>query len=303
MGTPEFAVPCLERLIDDGHDVLGVFTQPDKPKGRGYVLTPPPVKEIANKNNISVFQPKTLKDSEAFETLKKINPQLIVVVAYGKMLPKDILDLPQYGCINIHASILPKYRGAAPIQWSVINGEKQTGVTSMYMEEGLDTGDMLLTKTIKIGQNETSGELHDRLSILGADVLSSTIEKMQEGKLVRTSQDDSISTYSPMLDKSLCPINWNESAQTIHNKIRGLSPWPVATAVFGEKTIKIHSSAISHEKGSKPGEVISSDKKLVLSCGDGKCIEILQIQAHGSKRMSTQDFLRGHKVEKGTFFK
>ncbi|MGI6267742.1 MAG: methionyl-tRNA formyltransferase [Acutalibacteraceae bacterium] len=303
MGTPDFAVPCLDRIISDGHDILGVFTQPDKPKGRGYVLTPPPVKETAIKNGIEVYQPLSLKNGEALEILKKLNPDLIAVVAYGKILPVDILELPKYGCINIHASILPKYRGAAPIQWSVINGDKQTGVTSMYMEQGLDTGDMLITKTIDIGENDTAGEVHDRLSVLGADVLSQTIEEMLQGSIKRIKQDDSLSTYSPMLDKSLCPIDWNESATTIHNKIRGLSPWPVATAVLEDKVIKIHLSRLSQEVGSKSGEVIKSDKNLIVSCGDGKCIEILQIQAQGSKRMSAQDYLRGRKIEEGTFFK
>jgi len=303
MGTPEFAVPCLKKLISDGHDVLGVFTQPDKPKGRGYTITPTPVKLTALENNISVYQPSTLKDGEALSILKELNPELVIVVAYGKILPKEILDLPQNGCVNIHASILPKYRGAAPIQWSVINGDKQTGVTSMYMEQGLDTGDMLITGTLEIGENETAGELHDRLSILGADVLSQTIVKMQNGELTRIKQDDNLSTYSPMLDKSLCSIDWNESAQTTHNKIRGLSPWPVATAVLQDKTVKIHSSVLSNEKGSKSGEVMLSNKSLIVSCGDGKCIEILQLQAQGSNRMSAQDFLRGHKIEKGTFLK
>ncbi len=303
MGTPDFAVPCLDRIISDGHDVLGVFTQPDKPKGRGYVLTPPPVKETAIKNGIEVYQPLSLKNGEALDILKKLNPEMIVVVAYGKILPVDILELPKYGCINIHASVLPKYRGAAPIQWSVINGDKQTGVTSMYMEQGLDTGDMLITKTIDIGENDTAGEVHDRLSVLGADVLSQTIEEIQQGSIKRIKQDDSLSTYSPMLDKSLCPIDWNESATAIHNKIRGLSPWPVATAVLEDKVVKIHLSRLSQETGSKPGEVIKSDKNLIVSCGDGKCIEILQIQAQGSKRMSAQDYLRGRKIEEGIFFK
>lgn len=303
MGTPDFAVPCLERMISDKHDVLGVFTQPDKPKGRGYVLTPPPVKEVALKNDIAVFQPLSLKDGEALDILKNLNPELIVVVAYGKILPKDILDLPKYGCVNIHASILPKYRGAAPIQWSVINGDKQTGVTSMYMEQGLDTGDMLITGTLDIGENDTAGEVHDKLSVLGADVLSQTIDKMTKGNIERIKQDDSLSTYSPMLDKSLCPIDWNESASTIHNKIRGLSPWPVATAVLADKTVKIHQSKLSEMTGAKSGEIIKSDKNLIVSCGDGKCIEILEIQAQGSKRMPAQDFLRGRKVERGTFFK
>lgn len=303
MGTPEFAVPCLQRLIDDGHEVVGVFTQPDKPKGRGYTLTPPPVKVVSTENNIPVFQPLKLKDGEALEKIKELKPELIIVVAYGKILPKSILDFPKFGCINIHASLLPKYRGAAPIQWSVLNGESKTGVTSMFMEEGLDTGDMLLKASLDIGKDETSGELHDRLSELGADVLSETVLNLKAGTLQREKQDDSLSTYSPMLDKTLCPIDWNETAQNIHNKIRGLSPWPVATAVLDDKIIKIHKAVLSEENGSFPGEVIKSDKKLVVSCGDGNCIEILQIQAQGSKKMMASDFLRGHKINEGTILK
>ena len=194
MGTPEFAVPCLQRLIDDKHEVVGVFTQPDKPKGRGYTLTPPPVKVKAIENDIPVFQPAKIKDGKALDIIKELSPELIIVVAYGKILPVDILEFPKHGCINIHASLLPKYRGAAPIQWSVLNGEKETGVTSMYMEQGLDTGDMLIKGSLEIGENETAGELHDRLSIIGADVLSKTIDKLQKGELLRIKQDDSLST-------------------------------------------------------------------------------------------------------------
>lgn len=302
MGTPDFAVPCLKRLISDGNNVVGVFTQPDKPKGRGYTLTPPPVKVVASENNIQIFQPNTLKDGEAFEILKQLNPDIIIVVAYGKILPKKILDLPKFGCINIHASILPKYRGAAPIQWSIINGERQTGVTSMYMAEGLDTGDMLIAGVLDIGENETAGELHDRLSTLGADVLSQTLDKLQKGNIERIVQDDSLSCYSPMLSKALCPINWNDTAQNIHNKIRGLSPWPVATTKLDDKTYKIHMSKLSDAKGLNPGQIISSDKKLIVSCGDKKCIEITLIQVQGSRKMSTEDFLRGHKIEESKVF-
>lgn len=302
MGTPDFAVPCLEKLICDKHDVIGVFTQPDKPKGRGYTLTPPPVKVTALKNNIEVYQPKTLRDGQTLDILTELNPDAIIVVAYGKILPKEILSIPKYGCINIHASILPKYRGAAPIQWSVINGETQTGVTSMCMDEGLDTGDMLLTGTVDIGENETAGELHDKLSNLGANVLSDTLVGLEKGKIERKVQDSSLSTYSPMLDKSLCPIDWNDSAQNIHNKIRGLSPWPVATSTLDGKTYKIHLSKMSALKGAKAGQVMDSNNTLIVSCGDGNCVEITEIQIQGSKKMSTQDFLRGRKIEESKIF-
>jgi methionyl-tRNA formyltransferase len=303
MGTPQFAVPCLQRLLEEGHDLLGVFTQPDKPKGRGYTLTPPPVKVVAQQNGIAVYQPKTLKDGKAVKILKELNPELIIVVAYGKILPKEILLLPKYGCINIHASILPKYRGAAPIQWAVINGDKETGVTSMYMDEDLDTGDMLIFDTVEIENDDSSGTMHDKLSMLGAQVLSKTIKKLEEGTLIRVKQNNGEATYAPILDKSMSPIDWNESAKKIYNKIRGLSPWPVATAKYGEMTIKIHKSAVTSQvPGKDPGEIVSSKDKLTVVCGDGECIEILQLQAPGSKAMLAQDFLRGHDMPVGTKF-
>ena len=228
MGTPDFAVPCLQRLFDCGCEVCGVFTQPDKPKGRHGVLTAPPVKELALKMGVPVFQPTKMRDGTALEMLKSVQPELVIVVAYGKILPKEILDYPKYGCINIHASLLPKLRGAAPIQWSVINGCKVTGVTSMQMDEGLDTGDMLISREIEIGENETAGELHDRLSALGADVLEETLEALKKGELKPVKQNDAEFTYAPMLSKELSPVDWSLSAREVHNKIRGLSPWPSA---------------------------------------------------------------------------
>ncbi len=303
MGTPEFAVPCLQRLIDDGYNVNGVFTQPDKPKGRGHKMQFPPVKECALNAGIPVYQPVKMRDGEALTILQELDPELIIVVAYGKILPKEILELPKYGCINMHASILPRYRGAAPIQWSVLNGEKISGVTAMQMDVGLDTGDMLLTGTVEIGENETAGELHDRLSVLGAQIMSETIDLLLKGELNPVKQDDEKSDYAPMLSKDLCPIDWNESAQKIHNKVRGLSPWPVATAKLGEKTIKIHKTVISDKSGGEPGEVIVSDKKLVVSCGDSTSVEIVVLQTEGKKAMNASDFLRGNPIEKGTILK
>lgn len=302
MGTPDFAVPCLQKLIDCGHEISGVFTQPDKPKGRHGVMTPPPVKELALKNGLTVYQPVKMKDGTALEMLRQADPELVIVVAYGKILPKEILELPKYGCINIHASLLPKLRGAAPIQWSVINGFEKTGVTSMQMDEGLDTGDMLIKKETAIGENETAGELHDRLSLLGAQVLEETLCALEKGELKPVKQNHSEFTYAPMLSKELSPIDWNLSAQEVHNKIRGLSPWPSASARLGEKNVKIHRSVLTDVKGGLPGEIIEAGKRLVVSCGDGKCIEILEIQAENKKAMSAADFLRGNPVKTGERF-
>ena len=303
MGTPEFAVPCLQKLIDCGHEVTGVFTQPDKPQGRKMILTPPPVKQLALEYGIPVYQPTKMKDGTALEMLKEADPELVIVVAYGKILPKEILDYPEFGCINIHASLLPELRGAAPIQWSVINGLKKTGVTSMQMDEGLDTGDMLIKGEIKIGENDTAGEMHDKLSVLGAEILEKTISLLLKNELKPKKQNHDKFTYAPMLSKELSPIDWNLTACEVHNKIRGLCPWPSATAVLNGKKVKIHRSVLSDCKGGSAGEIIQTGKNLVVSCGDGKCIEILNIQAEGKKAMSAADFMRGNPVEIGDRFK
>ncbi len=302
MGTPDFAVPCLQRLIDCGHEITGVFTQPDKPQGRKMVLTPPPVKKLALEHDISVYQPLKMRDGTALEMLKEANPELVIVVAYGKILPKEILEYPKYGCINIHASLLPELRGAAPIQWSVINGCSKTGVTSMQMDEGLDTGDMLLKEEIEIGENETAEDIHDKLSALGADVLEKTIEALIDNKLTPEKQDHDKFTYAPMLSKELSPIDWNLSASEVHNKIRGLYPWPSATSVINGKKVKIHRSITVDDKGGLAGEITEADKRLVVSCGDGKCIEIINIQAEGKKAMSSADYLRGNPLNAGDKF-
>lgn len=245
MGTPEFAQASLQKLIGTGHNIVGVFTQPDKPKGRGYKLVAPPVKELALEHNIPVYQPEKMKDGTALSILKELNPDLIAVVAYGRILPKDILELPKYGCINVHGSLLPKYRGAGPIQWSVIDGEPVTGVTTMYMGEGLDTGDMILKKETPIGENETYGELHDRLKEIGAEALVETIALIEQGKAPREKQDDSLSSYAPMLDKKIAKLDFNKPAQQLHNLIRGLSPWPVAHTTVGGKLLKVHRAVLS----------------------------------------------------------
>ena len=302
MGTPDFAVPCLKALIDSDNKVTGVFTQPDKPKGRGYKLTPPPVKVLAEENNIPVFQPNSLKKGEdaenALKTLKELSPDLIVVVAYGKILPKEVLDVPKLYCMNVHASLLPKYRGAGPIQWSVLNGEKETGVTTMLMAEGLDTGDMLMKKSTEIGENETASELHDRLSLIGAELLIETIDAIKRGEVTPVEQNDDESSYSPMLTKDMCPIDFNKTAREIHNQIRGLSDWPCATAIMGEKRIKIYKSHIVENVKGTVGEIVDADK-FIVCCGDNNGIAVDEIQAEGGKRMKTADYLRGNKIEKG----
>lgn len=302
MGTPDFSVPCLQRLIDDGHNVSAVFTQPDKPKGRGHHMMPPPVKELAVKYDIPVYQPQRLRTSDDIDTLREIAPELIIVVAYGQILPQSVLDIPKYGCINIHASLLPRYRGAAPIQWCVLNGEKKSGVTSMQMDAGLDTGDMLLSAEAEIGENDTAEDLHDKLSVLGAQVMSETIALLQKGQLEPKKQDNSLSNYAPMLSKELCPINWNESAQSVHNKVRGLYSWPCATASLDGKLMKIHKTALCGMVSGKAGEIAESGKKLIVACGDGQGVEIITLQAQGKKAMSAADYLRGNPVEKGKFF-
>lgn len=300
MGTPEFAVPCLERLISDGHNVKGVFTQPDKPKGRGHKMQFPPVKQCAFDAGITVYQPTKMRDGEALSILNELNPELIIVVAYGKILPAEILNFPKYGCINIHASLLPRYRGAAPIQWCVLNGETVSGVTSMQMDVGLDTGDMLLSKNVEIGENDTAGDLHDKLSVLGAQVMSETISLLIDGKLNPVKQNDSESNYAPMLSKDLCPIDWNDTAESVHNKVRGLSPWPVATAKWGDKTVKIHKTVINNCFSGKPGEVLISNRKLIVACGSDTAVEIITLQLEGKKAMGADDFLRGNPIEVGT---
>lgn len=307
MGTPDFAVPCLKALIENGENVQAVFTQPDKPKGRGYKLTPPPVKELALTYNIPVYQPASLKNGAdadvTMQVLRELSPDLIIVVAYGKILPKTILDLPKY-CINVHASLLPKYRGAGPIQWSVLNGEKTTGVTTMLMAEGLDTGDMLISKSTEIGENETASELHDRLSILGAEVLLETIQSVKDNTLTPVKQDDSLSNYAPMLTKDMCAIDFSKSALEVHNHIRGLSSFPGAMTMLSEKRLKVYKSLCLSDASTiaEPGTIVNTND-FTVACGDGKCVQFIEVQIEGSKRMNTTDFLRGKSIEPGTILK
>ncbi|MGN0517569.1 MAG: methionyl-tRNA formyltransferase [Acutalibacteraceae bacterium] len=295
MGTPDFSVPCIEALYNAGHEIAAVYTQPDKPKGRGYTLTPPPVKVFATEHNLTVYQPTSLKNNEeALKLLSDIAPDVVVVVAYGKILPKAVLDLPKYGCINVHASLLPKYRGAAPIQWSIINGEKHTGVTTMMMDVGIDTGDMLLSETTNIDINENAEQLHDRLAQMGAKLIVKTLDELKNGTLTRTKQDSSLSNYAPMLERSLSKIDWSDTCFNIHNKVRGLYPWPSAITTVNGKTLKIHKTAISDKKG-QVGEILSLNP-LVVACGEGS-VELLEVQLEGKKRMTASDFLRGNKLD------
>ena len=298
MGTPDFAVPSLEQLVRDGHEVVLAVTQPDKPKGRGNQLTPPPVKARALALNIPVFQPVSMKTEETYETLAACRPDLIVVVAYGKILPQRVLDLPPHGCINVHASLLPRYRGAAPIQWAVLNGDAEAGVTTMKMEAGLDTGDMLLKCRRPLPADMTGGELHDLLAADGAQLLSETLGALQAGTLRPQKQDDSQSCYAPMLNKSLSPLDWTKPAAVLHNQVRGLNPWPCATCRLGSRTLKVHRTRVGEACREEPGTIVKTSP-FIIACGGGSSLELLEVQAEGSKRMAAADFLRGHPVKAG----
>ena len=298
MGTPDFAVPSLQALLDAGHEVCAVYTQPDKPQGRRQILTAPPVKELAVRHGIPVYQPKTLKSEEEQARLRALAPTLIAVVAYGKLLPGAVLDIPPRGCVNVHGSLLPRWRGAAPIQWTVIAGDKTAGVTTMRMDEGLDTGDMLLTYQTPVGARETAGELFDRLAVEGARLLAETVERLDT--IVPRPQYDAQSCYARLLDKELAVIDWTKPAHQIDCLIRGLNPWPVALTTLAGERLKIY-AAMPCAGAGKPGEVIESDPKvgLTVACGTG-ALRLEEIQAVGGRRMRSADFLRGHAVEKGT---
>lgn len=299
MGTPDYAVPSLQKLIDEHYEITGVFTQPDKKVGRKQILTPSAVKELAERYELPVYQPQTLKDGSAYEILKSIAPDMIIVAAYGKILPKSILDLPKYGCVNVHASLLPKYRGAAPIQRAVLNGDEETGISIMQMDEGIDTGDLLYIVKTKIGINETSAELFDRLSVLGAEALIHTVKNIENGSTAAYKQEGE-SSYASMIDKSISLIDWNRTAFEIHNQIRGLQTWPCAQTVICGKPVKIHASVLSDVSGGRAGEVIRADKELIVSCGDGKCISVIRVQPAGKSKMDIRAFLAGNPVKPGT---
>lgn len=298
MGTPDFAVPSLQALIDAGHDVCAVYTQPDKPQGRKQILTAPPVKTLALEHDIPVFQPNTLKNEDEQARLRELAPEVIIVVAYGKLLPKAVLDIPSHGCINVHGSLLPRWRGAAPIQWAVIAGDEMAGVTTMQMTEGLDTGDMLLTYETKVGEKETAGELFDRLAQAGAELLTETLVKLND--ITPRPQDDAQSCYAHMLDKQMAVIDWSKSAHEIDCLIRGLNPWPIALTTLSGERLKVFAAEKAAGNG-EPGTVLEADPKkgLTVACGEG-ALKLTEIQLVGGKRMKATDFLRGHAIEVGT---
>ena len=298
MGTPDFAVPSLQALIDAGHEVCAVYTQPDKPQGRKQILTAPPVKTLALEHDIPVFQPNTLKNEDEQARLRELAPEVIIVVAYGKLLPKAVLDIPPHGCINVHGSLLPRWRGAAPIQWAVIAGDEKAGVTTMQMAEGLDTGDMLLTYETTVGETETAGELFDRLAQAGAELLTQTLVKLDE--ITPRPQDDAQSCYAHMLDKQMAVIDWSRSAHEIDCLIRGLNPWPIALTTLSGERLKVFAAEKAAGNG-EPGTVLEADPKkgLTVACGEG-ALKLIEIQLVGGKRMKATDFLRGHVIEVGT---
>ena len=304
MGTPDFAVGTLEAIIKEEHEVVGVVTQPDKPKGRGKNMQFTPVKEVAIANQIPVYQPLKVKEPEFIEELAKLNPEVIVVVAFGQILPKAILDMPKYGCVNVHASLLPKYRGAAPIQWAVIDGETESGVTTMLMDVGLDTGDMLKKTVIPLDKEETGGSLHDKLAVAGADLLIETLKELEAGTAVRTKQDDSLSNYAKMLDKQLGCIDFSKSAEEIERLIRGLNPWPSAFTGLDGKTLKIWAATvIDKEADGEFGEIVEVTKaEILVKTGEG-LLQLNEVQLEGKKRMETDAFLRGYPVKVGTILK
>lgn len=293
MGTPDIAATCLKRILADGFEVVGVYTQPDRPKGRGMKLTASPVKEVALEAGIPVFQPESFREDETLEELKALKPDICAVVAYGRILPQKVLDVPGLGCINIHASLLPKYRGSAPYQWAVLNGEKETGVTAMYLCREMDAGDMIDRVKTLIGENETAGELLDRLAVLGAELLSKTLTRFTQGKVPAQKQDESQVSFAPMLEKTMCPIDWSKTAQQVHDHVRGLQPWPVATMDLNGIPFKVHETRIVSGSGA-PGTVLGLTKTgLVIACGEG-AVEVRVLQAQGGKRMNAPDYFRGH---------
>ena len=298
MGTPDFAVASLKRLVEDGHDVCGVFTQPDKPKNRGHKMAFSPVKEYALTVGLPVYQPMKLRDGEALRLVEELAPELIVVAAYGRILPEDILNTPPYGSINVHSSILPKYRGAAPINWAILNGDSVTGVTIMYMAKELDAGDVILCRETAIDPDEDAQMLTARLAALGADALAEAVERLHDGTAVRLPQDHSAYTYAPMLDRSLSPLDFSKSARQLHDQVRGLIPWPCASMTLDGKNVKIYRTAVGGETALAAGKIAEAGKQgLAIACGDGRLLRILELQAEGGKRMAAADYLRGHPVQ------
>lgn len=301
MGTPDFAVPTLKGLIEAGVNLVGVYTQPDRPKGRGKKLAASPVKQLALEAGLPVFQPQKLRDPEAVEELRELNPDLVVVVAYGQILPKAVLDIPRFNCINVHASLLPKYRGAAPINKAIVDGESETGITTMLMDVGLDTGDMLVKKSLTIGADETAGELHDRLSLLGRETMEETLRQLCAGTLTAEKQDDELTCYAPMMKKEDGQIDWSQSAAAIHNQVRGLDPWPGAYTSLDGDLLKIAATTVEDEAGGEtPGTILSADKSGVrIACGQGVLV-VGELQLPGKKRLTAMNFLSGRPLFAGT---
>ncbi len=301
MGTPDFAIPTLKALYESEHNVMAVFTQTDKPKGRGMKLTPSPVKELALTHGTPVYQPNSLKkETETYTPIiKQLNPDAIIVVAYGKILPPEVLEIPRLGCVNVHGSLLPKYRGAAPIQWTVLNGDEFGGVTTMLMAEGMDTGDMLLKESVKVGENETAAELYDRLSFVGAELLIKTLTALEKGEITPVPQNEDEATLAPMLSKELCPVDFAKDVKSVHSQICGLSDWPCATAILDGKKLKIYRAEIvSGNVGNHtPGEIVN-EKDFTVACSNG-LLKLTEIQAEGSRRMDTKSYLLGHPIKKG----
>lgn len=298
MGTPDFAAASLQKLLDEKFNVVGVFTQPDKPKGRGMEMCFSPVKELALAHGLPVYQPEKMRDGTAYEQIKALAPDILVVVAYGRILPDNILALPKYGAVNVHGSLLPRYRGAAPIQWAVLNGDKSTGVSTMYLASEMDTGDVIYTAETEIGEFETSGELFDRLMLMGADLLAKTLRDIESGIAPRTPQDHSKASYVSQLDKSICPIDWNKSPRAVVKWIYGLQPWPVATMELEGAVYRVFAAEYTQNRTDKqPGQVVSTGKQgIEIACAEGQTLMITELQAPGKKRMKAADFLRGHPI-------
>ena len=296
MGTPDIAATCLKKVLSDGFEVVGVYTQPDRPKGRGMKMVYPPVKEVALEAGIPVFQPENFREDETVEQLRALKPDVVAVVAYGRILPQRVLDIVPGGFINIHASMLPQYRGSAPYQWAVLDGLKETGVSAQFMVHEMDAGDVIGVSKTAIGENETAGELLDRLAVLGADLLVQMLAQFRDGACKPVPQDPSRVTMAPMLDKSMCPIDWSMTAQQVHNRVRGLHPWPVATMELKGQKFKVHATVVVEGKG-QPGEILGLTKTgLRIACGEG-AVEIRQLQAEGGKRMAAPDYFRGHPLD------
>lgn len=298
MGTPDIATGCLQKLIDEKYEIIGVVTQPDKPQNRGKKLGMPPVKELALKYDIPVYQPLKAREDGFVETLKELNPDIIVVVAFGQILPKSILDIPELGCINVHVSLLPKYRGAAPINWVIINGEQKTGVTTMYMDEGLDTGDMILTEEFDLNDEITAGELHDKMRDIGADVLIKTLNQIENGTAPRIPQNHEEFTYAPIMNKSLGKIDWSKSAREIHNLIRGVNPWPSAYTNYKDSTMKIWKTEVLNENSDKePGTILEVDKDGMKVSTKDDVILVKEIQMPGKKRVLVSEYIKGNSID------